>query len=269
MNYFLFLNHPKGEEVYKLDKERETSVRKYFEMIDTLDMEIDILGKKYQAKIDYEMFSKLSLFDCFNCNINCCADSPSKLSKNAKDFLIDNFDEFEEITSNVEISGELGYEEDEVINFLKNEEIEENREIVREIEETEEMCFYAFKKDNKTTLCSIHSMCLNSEKNINIKELYKRKPLVCSLWPIEILSENDDSMLYITLPDDFTNSFTIENYYEIPCLNEEFTISRSFRRKNPCGFDSEYRPIIETYEETIKNCLGEKTYQKIKEKLNY
>lgn len=269
MNYFLFLNHPKGEEVYKMNEETENAARRYFETVDTLDVEIEILGEKYNAKIDYEMFLKPSMFDCFNCNINCCADSPSKLSKKAKNFLLDNIEEFEELTSNIEISEELGYEKEDIIDFIKEEETEENRDLVREIEDTEEMCFYALKKDNKTTLCSIHAMCLNSKNNISTEELYKIKPLVCSLWPIEILAEDDNSMLYITLPDDFTNGFTIEDYYEIPCLNEEFTQSKTFRRKNPEGFKGEYKPVIETYKETIINCLGRKAYDEIRKKISY
>ena len=129
MNYFLFLNHPKGEEVYKLNEENESAARRYFNTIDVLETEVDIFGKKYRAKIDYEMFDKPSMFDCFNCNINCCADSPSKLSNITKNFLLDHIDEFEKKTSNIEISEELGYEEDEVVDFLKKDETEERREV--------------------------------------------------------------------------------------------------------------------------------------------
>ena len=158
----------------------------------------------------------------------------------------------------------MGYESDELLENIENE--DEERNIIPEIEDAAEMCFYAYKKDNKTTLCSLHSMCL--EKNMSGKEICDTKPLVCSLWPIEILAEDDNSKLYITLPDDFTNSFTIEDYYEIPCINEDFVSSALFRRKNPKGFDGEYRPVIETYKETIINCLGEDVYKKIKEKLS-
>lgn len=45
MNYFLFLNHPKGEEVYKVNEENEKSARKYFETIPVIETEIEIQGK--------------------------------------------------------------------------------------------------------------------------------------------------------------------------------------------------------------------------------
>ena len=93
MNYFLFLNHPKGEEVYKVNKENEAAARRYFETAELLETEVTIEGKTYRAKIDYEMFAKPSNFDCFNCSNNCCADSPSKLGEKAKKFLFDNKNE--------------------------------------------------------------------------------------------------------------------------------------------------------------------------------
>lgn len=264
MNYFLFLKHPKGKEVYKVNKENEEAARKYFKTADLLETEALIEGKKYKAFVDYEMFGKLSNFDCFNCTNDCCADSPSKLKKVTKDFLMKNLDEFNSITGNMDIAEELGYEDYEILENIKNE--ENGREIIEEIEENTEMCFYAYRK-NRTALCSIHSMCLN--KNMNDKEIACYKPLICSLWPIEILSEDDNSILYITLPDDFTNRFTIENYYEIPCINQELSESSVFRRKNPDGFEREnYKPLIESYKDTIINNLGKKFYEDVLKKLS-
>lgn len=178
MNYFLFLNHPKGKEIYKVDEENENMARRYFKTIPTLETEVLIQGKKYKAIIDYEMFLKPSNFDCFNCNINCCADSPSKICKKTKDFLFENIDDFENLTSNFEIAENMGYESSSLREELEKE--EEGREIISEIEDETEMCFYAYKKDNKTTMCSIHSICL--EKEFKEKEIYEIKPLVCSLW---------------------------------------------------------------------------------------
>lgn len=266
MNYFLFLNHPKGKEIYKLSKENEKIAREYFLNTPTLETVVEIEGKKYNAIVDYEMFDKLSNFDCFNCTNDCCADSPSKLKKHTKQFLIENIENFNDKTKNLDIVEELGYEKEDVISELENFP-EEKREIIEEVENETEMCFYSYKNKDNVTLCSIHSICL--EKNMCHKEMSFYKPLVCSLWPIEILSEDDNSKLYITLPDDFTNRFTIEDYYQIPCINIEFSESSIFRKRNPKGFCSEeYRPIIDNYKDTLISLLGERFYSDLKTKLD-
>ncbi|MFK4785820.1 hypothetical protein [Fusobacterium sp. MFO224] len=263
MNYFLFLNHPKGEEIYKISLEKEKLIRRYFDSINTLECEILIKGKKYDAVIDYQIFGKLCNFDCFNCVDDCCADSPSLLQENTKKFLKNNFEEFNKITKNCDIGEELGYSKEELKNELEK---EDERNIISEIEEETEMCFYAYRNEDRKTLCSIHSMCLN--KTMSQEEIWQYKPLVCSLWPMEIFIEEGSSKIYITLPDDFTNSFTIENYYEIPCINIEISESAIFRKKNPNGFDEKkYVPFIEAYKTTISSIFGEKIYELIKHKL--
>ena len=166
MNYFLFLNHPKGEEVYKVNKENEAAARRYFETAELLETEVTIEGKTYRAKIDYEMFAKPSNFDCFNCSNNCCADSPSKLGEKAKKFLFDNKNEFEKITKNMEIAEELDYEAEELLEELRTE--ESGREIIREIEDETEMCFYAYKKVIKQ-LFAVFIQCVLIKKCLQKK----------------------------------------------------------------------------------------------------
>ncbi len=271
---------------------------------------VKINGKEYDAVIDWEVFGKYSNFDCFNCSNDCCADSPSKLRKETREFLVDNLDDFNDITKNLDITYELGYEEEDIKEELLNQETreiitdieeqtemcfygykredritlcgihslceeedikeellnQETREIITDIEEQTEMCFYGYKREDRITLCGIHSLCLN--KNMDYKEVCYYKPLVCLLWPLEILSEDDNSKLYITLPDDFTNSFTIEDYYELPCINEDFSKSMLFRKRNPKGFEEEgYRPFIESYKDTLVNIFGEEFYDTVKNRL--
>ncbi|MDP0493396.1 MAG: hypothetical protein Q7K48_03785 [Fusobacterium sp. JB021] len=263
MNYFLFLNHPKGEKIYKVSLEKEKLARRYFDSIDTIECEITIKEKKYNAVIDYESFGKLCNFDCFNCVNDCCADSPSLLEENTKKFLKDNLKEFNKITKNYDIAEELGYCKKELKEELEK---EDEREIISHVEEETEMCFYAYRTKDRKTLCSIHSICLN--KKMKEKEIWQYKPLVCSLWPMEILIEDDKSKIYITLPDDFTNSFTIENYYEIPCINIEMLESSLFRKKNPNGFsEKNYIPFVEAYKTTISSIFGEQIYELIKSKV--
>ena len=263
MNYFLFLNHPKGEKVYKVSKKAEKIARQYFSNENMIHTKVKINGKEYDAVIDWEVFGKYSNFDCFNCSNDCCADSPSKLRKETREFLVDNLEDFNDITKNLDITYELGYEEEDIKEELLN---QETREIITDIEEQTEMCFYGYKREDRITLCGIHSLCLN--KNMDYKEVCYYKPLVCLLWPLEILSEDDNSKLYITLPDDFTNSFTIEDYYELPCINEDFSKSMLFRKRNPKGFEEEgYRPFIESYKDTLVNIFGEEFYTVVKNRL--
>lgn len=263
MNYFLFLNHPKGEEVYKVSSEREKMLREHFSRVDILETEVIIRGKEYKAIVDYSAFSNLANFDCFKCQDPCCADNPTIYEKITRDFILENIKSYNEKTKNVDILLENGYEIEEIIKSLR----EDKCMVPDETVENEiSLCTCSFKPNNESILCSIHSICL--EKGMDAKEIVEKKPLVCSLWPIDIISEEDKSLLYITVPDDFTTGFTIEDYYDTPCINKELAQSSAFRRKNPIGFlDEEYVPLILAYGETLKHSLGERFYDAVKEKL--
>lgn len=263
MNYFLFLNHPKGKEVYKVTKEREEMLKEHFSRVDILETEVVIRGIKYKALVDYSAFSNLANFDCFKCQDPCCADNPTVYEKITRDFVLDNIESYNKKTKNIDILLESGYEVEEIIKSIKEDEcMVPNETVEAEIS----LCTCSFKPNNESTLCSLHSICL--EKSMGAKEIVEKKPLVCSLWPIDIISEEEESLLYITVPDDFTTGFTIEDYYDTPCINKELTQSSTFRRKNPIGFlEEEYVPLILAYGETLKYSLGEKFYNDVKEKL--
>lgn len=263
MNYFLFLNHPKGKEVYKVSKEREEMLKEHFSRVDILETEVVMRGIKYKALVDYSAFSNLANFDCFKCQDPCCADNPTVYEKITRDFVLENIESYNKKTKNIDILLESGYEVKDIIKSIKEDEcMVPNETVEAEIS----LCTCSFKPNNESVLCSLHSICL--EKNMSAKEIVEKKPLVCSLWPIDIISEEDKSLLYITVPDDFTTGFTIEDYYDTPCINKELAQSSSFRRKNPIGFlEDEYVPIILAYGETLKYSLGEKFYNDVKEKL--
>ncbi|MCX3068623.1 hypothetical protein OQE61_14060 [Cetobacterium somerae] len=263
MNYFLFLNHPKGKEVYKVTEEREEMLKEHFSRVDILETEVVIRGVKYKALVDYSAFSNLANFDCFKCQDPCCADNPTVYEKITRDFVLDNIESYNKKTKNIDILLESGYEVEEIIKSIKEDEcMVPNETVEAEIS----LCTCSFKPNNESTLCSLHSICL--EKSMGAKEIVEKKPLVCSLWPIDIISEEEESLLYITVPDDFTTGFTIEDYYDTPCINKELTQSSTFRRKNPIGFlEEEYVPLILAYGETLKYSLGEKFYNDVKEKL--
>ncbi|WP_319202468.1 hypothetical protein [uncultured Ilyobacter sp.] len=263
MIYFLFLDHPKGEKLYKMPSEKEKMARRYFSSGDMLESQVEIKGKTYMARIDYKVFSAMTNFDCFNCLDTCCGDAPSKFSDATRKLILENIDEYNNLTKNIDILEELGYDRKSIEESISEDELMIPEE---HIEEEIELCTCAFRPKNSTTLCAAHSICL--DKGMEAQEILKHKPLICNLWPIEVLAEDDLSMLYITLPDDFTNSFTIEDYYNKACINMDYGTSSSFKRTNPEGFhEKDYKPLIVSYEDTIKNSFGEKCYEKIKKKL--
>lgn len=263
MNYFLFLNHPKGEEVYKVSEEREEMLREHFTRVDVLETIVSMRGKDYKALVDYSSFSNLANFDCFKCQDPCCADNPTIYEETTRNFILDNLEKYNEKTKNIDILLENGFELADIIESIKTDECLVPDEVV---ENEVSLCSCSFKPNNESVLCSLHSICL--ENDLGAKEIVEKKPLVCSLWPIDIISEEDNSLLYITVPDDFTTGFTIEDYYDTPCINKELSMSSSFRRKNPEGFlEEDYFPLIMAYGETLKYSLGEKFYLDILKKL--
>lgn len=263
MKYFLFLNHPKGEEVYRVSEEREEMLREHFSRVNILETEVIMRGKRYKAIVDYTAFSNLANFDCFRCQDPCCADNPVIYEKVTREFILNNIESYNEKTKNIDILLESGYEVEEIVESIKKDSCMVPEETV---ENEISLCTCSFKPNNESVLCSLHSMCL--EKGLGAKDIVEKKPLVCSLWPIDIISEEDESLLYITVPDDFTTGFTIEDYYDTPCVNKELTQSSKFRRKNPKGFlEDEYVPLIMAYGETLKYSLGEKFCNEVKERL--
>lgn len=263
MNYFLFLNHPKGEEVYKVSEERVEMLREHFTRVDVLETIVSMRGKDYKALVDYSSFSNLANFDCFKCQDPCCADNPTIYEETTRNFILDNLEKYNEKTKNIDILLENGFELADIIESIKTDECLVPDEVV---ENEVSLCSCSFKPNNESVLCSLHSICL--ENDLGAKEIVEKKPLVCSLWPIDIISEEDNSLLYITVPDDFTTGFTIEDYYDTPCINKELSMSSSFRRKNPEGFlEEDYVPLIMAYGETLKYSLGEKFYLDILKKL--
>lgn len=263
MKYFLFLNHPKGEEVYRVSEEREEMLREHFSRVNILETEVIMRGKRYKAIVDYTAFSNLANFDCFKCQDPCCADNPVIYEKVTREFILNNIESYNEKTKNIDILLESGYEVEKIVESIKKDSCMVPEETV---ENEISLCTCSFKPNNESVLCSLHSMCL--EKGLGAKDIVEKKPLVCSLWPIDIISEEDESLLYITVPDDFTTGFTIEDYYDTPCVNRELTQSSKFRRKNPKGFlEDEYVPLIMAYGETLKYSLGEKFCNEVKERL--
>lgn len=263
MKYFLFLNHPKKEELLYLSKDKEEAAKRYFDNADTIETEVNIRGEVYSASVDYEVFSNLANFDCFNCVEHCCGDNPSIYEKKTREFIDKNIEEYNHLTKNNDILIWEGLSKEEISESIKLDPLMVPDKFV---EEEIINCTCSYKHSNSTTLCSIHSICLS--KGMDSKDIVELKPIICSLWPIEIIAEDDLSHLYITLPDDFTNTFTIENYYTKSCINEDYASSPIFKRENPEGFNlDDFEPFITAYKDTIIHGLGNKFYKDIKKAL--
>lgn len=190
MKYFLFLNHPKGEEVYRVSEEREEMLREHFSRVNILETEVIMRGKRYKAIVDYTAFSNLANFDCFRCQDPCCADNPVIYEKVTREFILNNIESYNEKTKNIDILLESGYEVEEIVESIKKDSCMVPEETV---ENEISLCTCSFKPNNESVLCSLHSMCL--EKGLGAKDIVEKKPLVCSLWPIDIISEEDESLL--------------------------------------------------------------------------
>ena len=262
MKYFLFIDHPKGN-LDTISEETEERIRSYFNRIDTIKTKVNIKGKEYQGIIDYGVFANLTNFDCFHCVEHCCGDAPEIFNKKIRKFILENSEKYNTLTKTFDILEELGHSSEEIDDMVLNEKVLVAEEY---LENEIDLCPCAYTPKNGQTLCSLHSICL--DKGLGAKEIIENKPFICSIWPLEMILEEDKNILYITLPDDFTNNFTLENYYTKSCINIDFAMSPVFRRENPDGFlEEDFIPFIFSYGETLKNILGNEVYSLIKEKL--
>ncbi|MGL5088876.1 MAG: hypothetical protein ACRC6Z_05420, partial [Cetobacterium sp.] len=113
-------------------------------------------------------------------------------------------------------------------------------------------------------LCAIHKICI--DKNYTLGEIIDTKPLWCSIYPLEII-QNDDN-LYIFVPTTKNNYLAI-NDSNFACMDIEKSKSPYFRRNNPIGFKSEdYKAFIISYENVLEYLFGSNFISEIKFTLN-
>lgn len=253
MNYLMHDN-------LKLTKKEEKLVRKYFTNIDVLEMELEFLGKKYSSIIDINSFASISNFDCFNCNNNCCVEFPYEYGDNTRKFILDNLDEYDKITKSISIMREGGIPDTEIINSIKNDKFLISDNVIEKelINRCTASCVIGNKK-----LCAIHKMCL--DKGMSLEETIDMKPLWCSVYPIEIITDGDTMYIFVTNRD---NKHISADDINFPCMDINIAKSAKFRRENPDGFlIDEYKPFILNYERVIKHIFGEVFYKTVIEKL--
>ncbi|MEG0817519.1 hypothetical protein [Cetobacterium sp.] len=244
MRYFM---HNKDEISPKL----EDRVRKYFNSIKTIVTKVVIKDKEYEAVVDIESFMLQTNFDCFNCLTNCCVQFPYEFNKKARKIILENLWEYDELTKAVSILKEEGLTESEIIKSIKH----DNMLIPEEhVEKTFDRCTCSCVHIDRN-LCALHKMCV--DKGFSMEEVIDTKPLWCSIYPLEILVENDNSLIYIFVPTK-KNDYLAMNDSKFPCMDLKMSKSPYFRRENPIGFKEEdYKPFIISYYSILKYILGD------------
>lgn len=256
MKYFM---HNKTEVPFKLAK----TVRKYFSSINTISTEVIIENKKYNAIIDVDSFLLLTNFDCFNCLTNCCVQFPYEFNERSREVIIEHLEEYDNLTKAVSTLKEKGLSHSKIVNSIKNDAMLIPDEHVKT---TFDRCTCSCTHGDMK-LCAIHKICI--DKGMSLGEIIDTKPLWCSIYPLEIMVENDSSTLYIFVPNEDNEDMAM-NDTNFPCMNVELSKSSHFRRDNPNGFDEDnYEPFILSYYSVLKYILGDKFIEDMIKELDF
>lgn len=239
----------KGVEIdYKLAKK----IRNYFNLIPTLKTEVTIAGKKYSALVDGDSFLLPTNFDCFNCLTNCCVQFPYEFNEKSREVILENIEEYDNLTKAVSILKEEGLTLEEISYSIKNDSmLIPDAHIKKTFDRCTCSCIHVDKK-----LCALHKICI--DKGMSLEEIIDAKPLWCSIYPLEILCEEDESLLYIFVPNEKNEAMAM-NDTNFPCMDIKKSDSPYFRRENPTGFiKEEYQPFILSYYSVLTYILGDK-----------
>lgn len=227
----------------ELTPKLEKKVRDYFNKIDILTMDLVFQNKKYRAKIDVKSFEWLSNFDCFNCLTNCCVQFPYEFNSKARKVILDNLKEYNSLTQVVSIMKEEGMTEKEIIDSIKNDKVLIPENMVDTVFNRCPCSCICIDR----SLCALHKICI--DRGMNLGEIIDIKPLWCSIYPLELILDNDE--LYIFIPTKRNNYLSL-NDSDFPCMDIDKSRSPYFRRENPIGFKfEEYKPFILNYYEVL------------------
>lgn len=245
----------------RLSEKNKARLKKYFSSIDILKTKVKLEEKEYEAIVDTKSFMHLTNFDCFNCLTNCCVQFPYGFNKKARKVIKENLKEYDNLTKAVSILKFEGMIESEILDSIENDDIlipEEYKD--KSFDRCTCSCVYEDRH-----LCALHKMCLDLK--MSMEEILDTKPIWCSLYPLEIVLEEESGRLYIFVPTE-KNSYLSLNDSDFPCMNIEKSRSPYFRRENPIGFkESEYKPFIDSYYNILKYLLGERFIKDLSEKL--
>lgn len=237
----------------------EKRIKDYFLKIKTIEIKINFLNKEYIGIVDVESFRWLSNFDCFNCLTNCCVQFPYNFNSKAREVILNNLKEYNELTKAVSIMKEEGMTEKEIEESIKLDDMLIPKEFEEKVfDRCTCSCVYIDK-----SLCALHKICI--DKGMTLEEIIDTKPFWCSIYPLEMIE--DGNKLYIFVPTQ-GNNFLSMNDCDFPCMNIEKAKSPYFRRENPIGFKiGEYKPFIENYYSVLNYIFGDEFTEKILEKL--
>lgn len=242
MNYFLHKD-------FLISEKNRVRVHRYFQNIKTVTTDVFIKNKNYKAIVDIESFLHLTNFDCFNCLTNCCVQFPYEFNKKAREVILKNIKEYDNLTKAISILKAEGLMESEIISSIKTDKMLIPEE---HINSTFDRCTCSCVHIDRH-LCAIHKICIDN--NFTLEEIIDTKPLWCSIYPLEIIQNED--ILYIFVPTE-KNSYLAMNDSDFPCMDIEKSKSPYFRRENPIGFKLEdYRPFIISYYSILKYIFGE------------
>ncbi|MCJ8341519.1 MAG: hypothetical protein MJH09_01500 [Cetobacterium sp.] len=246
---------------FQVSPKLESQVNKYFNKVNTINTEVHIYDKIYKAVVDIKSFLLLSNFDCFNCLTNCCVQFPYEFNKKSRDLIKNNLKEYNNLTKAVSILKEEGMTEKEIIQSIENDPmLIPNKFIDTVFNRCTCSCVHIDRH-----LCAIHKICI--DQGFSIEEVIDTKPLWCSIYPLEILI-NENEELYIFVPNS-QNDYLSMNDSKFPCMDIKMSKSPYFRRENPIGFKEEdYKPFIDSYYPILKYIFGETFVKDIKSSLN-
>ena len=253
MNYFLHKD-------FIISEKNKIRINRYFQSIKTVETVVFLKNKEFKAIVDVDSFLHLTNFDCFNCLTNCCVQFPYEFNKKSRKVIIENLKEYDTLTKAVSILKAEGLMEIEIISSIKKDKMLIPEEHVNT---TFDRCTCSCVHGDRH-LCAIHKICI--DQNFSFKEIIDTKPLWCSIYPLEIIQEEDT--LYIFVPTK-KNNYLAMNDSDFPCMDVEKSTSPYFRRENPIGFKlEEYQPFVLSYYSILKYILGDIFIQDLTKTLN-
>lgn len=201
----------------------EKRIKDYFFKIKTIEIKINFLNKEYIGIVDVESFRWLSNFDCFNCLTNCCVQFPYNFNSKAREVILNNLKEYNELTKAVSIMKEEGMTLEEIIDtkpfwcsIYPLEMIEDGNKLY---------IFVPTQGNNFLSMNDCDFPCMNIEK---AKSPYFRRenPIGFKIGEYKPFIENYYSVLNYIFGDEFTEKILEKLEITIEKIEDEQYIKK-------------------------------------------